>query len=443
MRLATGLLGALGLSATAWSGAWVYGKGAIRDSVDEQIALMREQGIEASYSSIEIGGFPFGYDGRVIEPRYAMVAPVEQGTVTYRWQAPWIGVDASAGDLGGLFFTVPETQTFRMEPPLGAAPVTVTIDSAAFRGRLSQIDGRTHVEAKADALTMNVDAPQVQIDAGTGMAAAGARVALASVEFSGTGPQAAGGGATSAGFDGEGTAASATVDLSFGGTASESSGEFAVLGRDVKIVSRSRDQQVDTDLGMQDIALSYTANGMPMGVVGIESVSGRVSAPVFLTDRPQRVAAVLSLTGVDLDARIWQALDPTGAFSRDIQEVALDAEALARASDGLLSPGAVTINRLVLRGVGLEVLGDARGGIVAGQPEGEATLRFTGVAGFIDSAVSAGLMPAEQATVYKLMIDNFARRGETENQKVFRVAMRNGMTFVNGMPVGPAPELPQ
>jgi hypothetical protein len=138
VKLATLALGALGAVPALWSGGWFYGKGEIRAQLDAQIGEMQAQGLAASYSSLEIGGFPFAYRGRVLDPKSQGYIATATGPARADWAAPWIDFDSSLGDLGVVNFALPDEQTAQVTPLDGTAPFDVLIRSSEMGGSLSR-----------------------------------------------------------------------------------------------------------------------------------------------------------------------------------------------------------------------------------------------------------------------------------------------------------------
>jgi len=135
-RLAKLAIGTVGVLSIAWSGGWFYGESKIRKGLDDEIARLAQQGVAARYQSVEIGGFPFSYQGKVLEPRTEAISLIGNVQARTDWSAPWVTFDTSVGDLGVINFALPEIQTVRLTPVRGGPHADITIRSTQFDGRL-------------------------------------------------------------------------------------------------------------------------------------------------------------------------------------------------------------------------------------------------------------------------------------------------------------------
>jgi len=136
-RLAKLAIGTVGVLSIAWSGGWFYGESKIRKGLDDEIARLAQQGVAARYQSVEIGGFPFSYQGKVLEPRTEAISLIGNVQARTDWSAPWVTFDTSVGDLGVINFALPEIQTVRLTPvrggpnPMELKAEKISIDSSA------------------------------------------------------------------------------------------------------------------------------------------------------------------------------------------------------------------------------------------------------------------------------------------------------------------------
>ena len=435
--MARSLIALLLLAAMLWSGAWVWGKGAIRDGLNDQIALMREQGIEASYDVLDIGGFPFGYEGRIVEPRYAMAVPVETGaglqTITYRWSAPWMAVETWASDAGELTVAIADAQTLTIQPPGGATPLWATIRSEGLRARLSQADGRTRIDSEARVLTVDIAAQS---------RAAPIVAEFVNIEVTSQGPQLVDDVIPAPEFSLSGRASSLNLM-----THSELDEPLALRGNEVVVAVQVRDARVEAELA----ATRSSMTAMDAVSFRTGALSGRVAGPVIEGLGPQHLSLSLDVREADLDEALWNQLDPAAAFPRRIARISLDAEADAVLPGPLDDPVTwwravwqdATVKTLRMEGVGVELDATAQGSVIDGTPEGTATVTLGGLDGFISNAVKAGLMPQQQAMIYRLMLGSMGRKGAEPGQKVFDLAVRDGLAYVNDVPIGTAPSLAQ
>ena len=340
-KLATLGLCTVGVLCAAWSGGWYYGEKKIRSGVEAEIARMAEQGVAARYQSLEIGGFPFAYQGKVVEPRTQAMSLIGGVQARTDWGAPWISFETSVSDFGTINFALPETQTVRLTPVQGGPMADITIRSTEFKGSLQR-------------------------------QSAGARI---------------------------------TGD-----------------GRDVEITATS--QALINPLELK-----------------ADSVSLDSSAPL---EEPGAITAAASLSGLTANEGVWGFFDPGKRFPRDPANLKLVANAdTALRADRTLTLQSFNIEEIVANVAGVEVKGDGQAVVKNQRPDGKMVLRFSGLNGFFDSAIEAGMLPEQQATIYQGMLNRFAKKGETEGEQVFTIGFKGGLIFVNGFPTFvPAPLLP-
>ena len=428
-KLSRWLVGFVVLLAVAWSGAWLYGRHKIRDVLDQRIALLGQRGVDASYEALEIGGFPFGYEGRIVAPRYAAR---RQGSAV-EWQAPWVEVDAAAAEMGTVRFALPDEQRIVMDRG-DAAPVELIVRAQGFEGSLVPGRERARLEAKAPRLTvMTVPGrgPDLSLD-------------LTEVALIMEGPPKPRGAPASEMF-GELTAAAASLK------AREPGPGLAPFALDTGAVQgKARLDAGLANLWSQIDEAVLTVEGGGTVEVAAATVQGR--GPL----RPPpgeavEVTGLLDLVDATASESLWQIIDPQGAVPREAERLLLDLVVAAApgGTGGDIGPllgaeGPLRVDGLEVRAVEVDALGldlsaEGAGRLVEGRPEGSLTVRSRGARQFIASASEAGWLPPQLTRVLGFMVGVVGREGEGEAEQVFNVVMRNGLTFVNGLPVGPSP----
>ena len=291
VKLATLAFGTVGVLSAAWSSGWYYGENKIRKGVDAEIVRMASQGIVANYRSLEIGGFPFAYRGKVVEPRTEAISLIGNVQARTSWRAPWISFETSVGELGTINFALPEKQSVRLTPVRGGPMADITIRSAEFKGSLQR----------------------------------------------------------------ESTGARITGD-----------------GRDVEITATS--QALINSLELK-----------------ADSVSLDSSAPL---QEPGAIAAAANLSGLTANEGIWGFFDPGKRFPRDPANLKLVAKAdTALREDRTLAVQAVNIEEIAVNIAGVALKGDGKAIVKDRLPDGTFDLRFSGLNGFFDSAIAAGMVP--------------------------------------------------
>lgn len=154
-KLATLAVGAVVATSAAWSGGWYYGEREIRAGLDLEIERLAQQGVAASYKSLEIEGFPFGYQGRIVEPKTQAVSVIGRIPTRTDWQTPWIGFDTSVGDLGVINFQLPDTQTVKLSPINGGPTLDMDIRSRDLGGRLEKDGDFVRLEASGNSFDIS------------------------------------------------------------------------------------------------------------------------------------------------------------------------------------------------------------------------------------------------------------------------------------------------
>ena len=340
-KLGTLAFGTVGVLAAAWSGGWYYGESKIRAGIDDEIARMAQRGVAARYQSVDIGGFPFAYRGKVVEPRTEAISLIGKVQARTDWRAPWISFETSLGDLGVINFALPEKQTVRLTPVRGGPMADIEILSTQFEGSLQR-------------------------------ESAGARI--------------------------------------------------TAEGRDIEVKATS--QVIINPLELK-----------------VESVSIDSSAPL---QEPGQIKAAANLSGLTASEGIWGFFDPGQRFPRDPANLSLVANAdTALRDDQTLAVQSLNIEQIEANVAGVELSGDGQAVVKDHRPDGTLDLRLSGLNGFFDSAIAGGILPEQQAALYRIMVNSFAKKGESEGEQVFTIGFKGGMIFVNDRPTFiPTPLLP-
>ncbi len=177
-RKTSWILAIIALLFAAWTAAWFWGRGEIRASLDTQIDEWRKQGVFASYQGLEIGGFPFAYRGRIVEPASIGTVQTAQGPARADWQAEWIDFDSSLGDPGVVNFTLPQLQKARITPE-GASPIDLTIRSDSMGGQAARGTDTVRVEGRGGNVAVEAvqsAGPPLSLKMGSFLASAAAPV---------------------------------------------------------------------------------------------------------------------------------------------------------------------------------------------------------------------------------------------------------------------------
>jgi len=452
------LIGIALIAAVAWTGLWFYGKGRIVEEIEAQARIIRAQGGEAEYETIELGGFPLGYTGRIIAPRVKTVrdvkAPSGEGTVpaTIAWSAPWIEASATVMAPNAVGFTFPETQVVILDlPELEGASLPITLtsqdlkmttardgDDITFDGDASTLGGSfSRLSQESGQIDMTWTIRDMDLSGKTGQAQATDRKLALNFKI--------------ASLDG-----SAII----GGNETTPGGkiDFRSDAAAIETDSLGAETTINARLNAFVATLSFDSLGGQPFDIGVDSLEAMTRMPNDAAAEPQPFAyriAVKDVTAADL---IWTMLDPEDAFTREINALSIDmegdaiftaapsnSEAFARAMESGLpvDVSALRLKDLTVDALGLRAKGKGEGTLESTIPQGTATLAVDGIPDFMNSMVKSGRIPPQQAMVVQLMIESFGKLDEEGDTVHFDFEARDGMMYVNGVPIGEAPAMPQ
>jgi len=447
------------VAAAAWTGLWFYGKNRIVQEIEAQAQIFRARGGQATYGDIEIGGYPLGYTGRIASPEIAMAEEVAaregDGTETarYAWSAPWIEASATVLAPDTLEFTFPETQTVTLDlPEMEGIPLPIALTSRDLTVTTTR-DGED-IRFTGGAQTLGGSFSRLTEEAGEIAGTYALRDftlsgKAASEQDGATGPQLALD-YEIAGFDG--TATIAGTDTSPGGEIAFKGG--AAKGSGDSLGAETTGSGTLADLGLTLRSEQLGDEPLDIGIGGIE-VATRM--PNDAAPDPQPFAYRIGVETVTASDAIWAMFDPTGAFPRELDALVVDidgdavftappsnAEAFARAMESGLPVDVTTLrlNTLTLDALGLKAAATGAGSLENDVPQGEATLGIDGFPDFMNALVKSGRIPPQQAMVVQLMMESFGKMDEGSDTIRFDFEARDGMMYVNTIPLGAAPTMP-
>ncbi|TCP61622.1 uncharacterized protein DUF2125 [Rhodovulum bhavnagarense] len=201
---------------------------------------------------------------------------------------------------------------------------------------------------------------------------------------------------------------------------------------------------------------TFSGPGFPLPQVEIamDETAFGLQMPMSPTEEPADFAMLARLAGLTLGEQVWTMLDPAGQLPRDPATLMIDLAGKSRwkiditdpaADMGGAAPGelhALSIRNLRLDLVGAELTGKGDftfdnadtatfGGMP--RPEGRLSLRLEGGNALLDRMVGMGLIPAEQATGFRMMLGMFARPGDGVDTLVSDIEVDGaGQVMANG-----------
>ena len=459
-KILVSLVGVAVLAAAAWSGLWFYGKGRIAEEIETQAQLIRAKGGEAAFEDVEISGFPFGYEGRIVDPKFSMTqeTPTPDGDgierATYTWSAPWIEASASVMAPNSVAFTFPETQEFLLDLPDmedGPLPIVLTStdmqmttersgDDILFRGGATTMGGSfSSPSEKSGKIDVTYTIRAVQTSGKVREAQTDSELPQIAVTYS---------------IDGlDGTAIIAGTADNPGGTIDFKSG--AVSGE-----GDSFGAETTATATLNDIAatLQYDRLGNQPLDVGIGKIAATTRMPNDAAPDPQAFGYRIGFEDITFADLIWTMIDPQQAYVREINALTIDvdgtavfaatpsnAEAFAKAMENGLPIDVKTLrlNDLTIDAIGVKATGKGEGTLRNDVPEGTAVLSVEGFPTLMNSLVKSGRIPPQQAMVVQLMVESFGKMSADEKTVSFDFEAREGMMYVNSVPIGEAPMLPR
>ncbi|MBM2575305.1 DUF2125 domain-containing protein [Jannaschia sp. Os4] len=219
--------------------------------------------------------------------------------------------------------------------------------------------------------------------------------------------------------------------------------------------------RTDVAFGADGIAYSGTLDGMDLTVTpapipvpfqgSLDEMAFALTLPTRATPEAQGYGLRMTVAGLELSDAIWSMFDPSGQLPRDAATVRLDlggdmrvtgdlfSEEAANAPVPPLEPQSLDIRALEVTAAGASLTGT--GALTfpvlfpQPQPVGTINLRLTGGFDLLDSLVTMGLVPADQATFIRGMSGVVARPAE-DGALVSEIEFTEGGGIVaNGLPL--------
>ncbi|MEL6775154.1 MAG: hypothetical protein AAFP23_10335, partial [Pseudomonadota bacterium] len=184
------------------------------------------------------------------------------------------------------------------------------------------------------------------------------------------------------------------------------------------------------------------------GTARLDRLDLGVAQPVVDEPRPgETISTRISAGILELDEALWTQIDPNEALQRRPGlEMHLELRGTLRegvpATAGWLAAERVAVDG-ALTGLGaegetaLEISFDE-----TGIPGGGGNLRFFNAMGLMRDLLASGLVAPEQAEMVFFMASRFARPGETVQELVVDVELRDGVLFLTRQPIAGLPPLP-
>lgn len=435
--------------AAAWSAAWFAGRSFMVGEFERQAAALREVGGTVEHGEVEISGFPFSYTGNFDAIDISLPVSEGRALADYQWRAPWLKAYVVAHAPRTIVTEFPPEQELvitRRDDTAGGVfadlPLDIRLFSKALTVTSTSVEDQIHSDTSAERIQIIATLGPPERPAASADINGGALTAQSRIPLDHNAKENVGGGSVDlAGFSAllrlrqPGEAVSQGIAIQ----ASRASGSIDIQSDSERAFTLAFDELGAVLGGTEEV--SFVANKA--------EASGKI-APAASPDK-ELFNADITLNEVILNAATWNDFDPTGAFERTIPEitlridgrmprhVTLDDLLTGRALLGLDSLN-ITELRAEALGVDVEIVGSLKTnfGMLAGSLE----IEIGGISDFLTQTVRAGLMPPQQALIARLMIQNLGRSGKTPDHTLFEIILKDGVSYVNGTAVGPAPSLP-
>lgn len=216
-------------------------------------------------------------------------------------------------------------------------------------------------------------------------------------------------------------------------------------------------EQMTYKIDFADVAVGIESNEMPLPVsISFANIGTSMDMPLSVTETPEDFAMTIKMADLTVNDEIWAMGDPTAVLPRDPITIDLDIagktklffDILDPAQQGALDRGdapgelhALSINNLLVSAAGAKITGtgaftfdntDLSSFDGIPRPLGKATFGATGANALIDNLVSMGLVPADQASMGRMMMGMFARVTGDDQLETTVEVNEQGHLIVNG-----------
>ena len=234
------------------------------------------------------------------------------------------------------------------------------------------------------------------------------------------------------------------------GMFTSSGGEFGVAVSETDLSYR---------LSATDQTVATAGPELPLPINAALGEAGfALAMPLSPSEEPRPASLSLTLGGFTMDDMLWNIFDPGEVLPRDPATVAFSLEAMVTPFVSLLDPesmeklgmtdgmpgelNSLTLNNLVVDALGAMVKGSGAftfdnsdlqtfGGVP--RPEGKLDVSIAGANGLVDSLISMGLLPEEDAMGFRMMMSMFTVPGEDPDTATSTIEVNaEGHVLANG-----------
>lgn len=258
---------------------------------------------------------------------------------------------------------------------------------------------------------------------------------------------------------------STSGQMAYGATAFDVS--VVEQGKPFAMSGTSQTGTLDFSMNRRGLAYGYSYKALDMNMSGadipfpqlnikVDETDFSLLMPLEQSDEPQDFGLLVGLKGLQVDDMIWSMFDPAAMLPRDPANLVIDLSGKAKWLIDILDedaaqntngemPGevqALDINGLELTAAGASLTGagaltfdntDLTSYDGMPKPVGAISLKLTGGNTLLDTLVSMGLLPEDQAMGVRMMTGMFARPGDGDDTLISDIEMtEEGHVLANG-----------
>ncbi len=205
---------------------------------------------------------------------------------------------------------------------------------------------------------------------------------------------------------------------------------------------------------------SFTSPAIPFPQIALKLAQSamRITLPLAKSDEPKDFGVLLKLVGLQVDEAIWSMFDPGRILPRDPADIVFDVSGRMRWLIDISDPAAsamaeeqgevpaelydLKVNDVTFSMAGAEITGSGSfvfdnsnletfDGLPA--PTGALDFRIAGANGLLDNLIAMGLLPADQATSFRMLLAAFTRPTDSADIVTTTVEITgSGGVYVNG-----------
>ena len=193
---------------------------------------------------------------------------------------------------------------------------------------------------------------------------------------------------------------------------------------------------------------------MPEAAVSVTELALDFAMPLAKSSQPAPFNLLVKVVDLGVADALWAMVDPGGMLPHDPATVILDTEGTTTLTRDLVdsamamqsgeAPGllnSLDLTQMLLRAAGAELT--AAGGFTFDNtdmttlpgmplPTGKIDIKGVGVNGLIDTLVTMGLLPEDQAMQGRMMLSMFANSSADKDEITSVLEFKDGHFFANG-----------